>query len=266
MAASRVFALPELAEDIILRLHPEDILRLQCTCRALRDTINETPAIQELLFFMPASDIGLYYVERPRLPYSKQRPTIILNSMGRQWASLAANDIERKIIENPFLRLLIHDAPRRPGFRRPEASWRRMLVSQPPIKRLYVKNLDYHYGSPWSGIAITPGSNHSTAERGAMLEDLEAQAGSVASSSTICAPTCAGHGNDCITLDDLLTTFDRSPCHINGWSLWEPFKNWDQMRTVAKIPYSRAGEDFLEFELAEDGESDWLLWERLLRH
>lgn len=266
MTASRVFALPELAEDIILRLHPEDILRLQRTCRALRDTIHETAAIQELLFLKPTTEIGLYYVDRPALSPNRQHATIILNSMGRQWASRAACDIERKTIENPFLRLLMRNAPLRPGFHRPEASWRRMLVTQPPVKRLAATYFEFEPSTPWSGITITSRSNDNLAGDDLLLEDVEAQAGSAASSSTIHAPTCAGHLDDHITLSHLHNTFERGLYRINGWALWEPFKNWDQVRTVAKMPHGRAVEQFLEFELAEYEESDWVWWKRSLRH
>lgn len=49
------------------------------------------------------------------------------------WAEIQRPGIARTVLENPFLALLCHEDLRSEAFTRPEASWRPMLITQPPI-------------------------------------------------------------------------------------------------------------------------------------
>ncbi|KAK6439949.1 hypothetical protein LTR95_003828 [Oleoguttula sp. CCFEE 5521] len=52
-AATRVFIIPELVEEILFHVRMKDVLVLQRTSKAFDRTIRESPRLQEKLFFRP---------------------------------------------------------------------------------------------------------------------------------------------------------------------------------------------------------------------
>lgn len=114
---SSVLWIPELLEPILLCLDMRTLLTsAQCVCWYWHDTINRSKAIQEALFFQPVK------VHDPVHPVHNP----LLQELFWPTGS-----------ETPFL-----DVPpflpekRNKAFHRKEASWRRMLIRQPPTSKL----------------------------------------------------------------------------------------------------------------------------------
>lgn len=102
-ACARTFNVPELAEEILLHLPPENLLcRVQRVCRQWRRVVEESELIQQYLFFRPIS----YTCELWDIP----------------------------AFENPWHYLLFDIDRSRQFHRYPEASWKGMLLTQPPIE------------------------------------------------------------------------------------------------------------------------------------
>lgn len=132
-ASTRVFAIVELAEQILLDLPIKDILYgAQQVCRQWRDVIQDSDLIQEHLFMKPISKNRLYFVQ---IPLSKEENYSLCH-----WADLQQPLMSRPVLENPFLILLSHEdiCVKEEAFTRPEASWRRMQVTQPPVGEMEV--------------------------------------------------------------------------------------------------------------------------------
>lgn len=139
LARDRFFAIDEL---VSLFLHQADILVLmncQRVSRLWKDIIDQSRQIQESLFLTPTSSESdevtlnpvltshfgpLFFCRRSRLESGK----IALRSAEIRYSDLETMPWARDGID--------FNAPARQAFARKEASWRRMLVSQPPISRL----------------------------------------------------------------------------------------------------------------------------------
>ncbi|KAK5119514.1 hypothetical protein LTR85_007614 [Meristemomyces frigidus] len=147
-ACTRVLGTAELLEMILLRLPMKDLLFAHAVCRQWKSTIDDTARLQQALFFRSATPepVEFHYQEAyvnsdgvsVRKGYwataadGKKPVRVSPNALyaAHQWpflwiyaASWQAKDLDRKDIE---------------AFLRPEASWRRMLVAQPPPRKIYL--------------------------------------------------------------------------------------------------------------------------------
>lgn len=113
-AQSKCLSTPEILESILLQVDPYSLLTAaQQTCRTWGGIIHESPSLQKALFFTPDEH-----------PKKVQNPLLVQrfpSFFGKtKWSLLPSLDMIKK--------------PGKLGaYVRPEASWRRMLVQQPPI-------------------------------------------------------------------------------------------------------------------------------------
>ncbi|KAK4615426.1 hypothetical protein CLAFUW4_09931 [Fulvia fulva] len=113
-APTRTFAIFELAEAIFLELPMRDLLVHQRTCKQWQAVMLESSKLQEAMFFKPATTRALVIHE------------------GR---SINANSI---IFSHPLIRSLVRPLEDPTGtLERPEASWRRQLITQPPVAEVF---------------------------------------------------------------------------------------------------------------------------------
>lgn len=123
MAASSAqnmsLSIPEILESILLQLDNQTLLTAaQQTCRAWRELIYGSLSLQKALFFLPEEHCGRKDEERTQNPLLVQRfPSFFGHT--KSVSLLPSLD-------------MIKTPKKLEAYLRPEASWRRMLVQQPP--------------------------------------------------------------------------------------------------------------------------------------
>jgi hypothetical protein len=109
-ACGRVFAIPELADHILLQMHPVHILcSAMRVCRQWQFAINKSPRVQELLFMKGIDQPPVAFSVGATGPFPFSRLNLP--------------------VENPFNFLV---AGPKLLSTSPDASWRRMIITQPP--------------------------------------------------------------------------------------------------------------------------------------
>ncbi|KAF1995172.1 hypothetical protein P154DRAFT_526545 [Amniculicola lignicola CBS 123094] len=125
---SRVLNTPELLEAILLQLPERDILLAQQVSRTFQAAITSSPALQQALFFreVPFKDPKIWKVNP------------LLREHFLPWFVISRN--KWQLPDHSILERMdwARDHQRRRAFLRPTASWRKMLVTQPPAKKLEV--------------------------------------------------------------------------------------------------------------------------------
>lgn len=131
-ASARTFNLTELAEGIFLQLPPNQILtRVQRVCHHWKAVVEKSTPIQQALFFEP-------------IPSEPIHDTAMLNN--QHWATVASPTTPVKLVEHRLIGMRsTHSGvwPRAEDVAYPQASWRRQLLTQPPIASCLVHdNID----------------------------------------------------------------------------------------------------------------------------
>ncbi|KAJ7187334.1 hypothetical protein C8R46DRAFT_876120, partial [Mycena filopes] len=125
-AQDAVLSTPELLELVLLCLPLRDLLVTAPRVCKTWNAVTLTPTLQRALFFQPD-------------PYSSTAPptrnALLMTAFPRFFAS------DEPSGPQDILRMPWAQAPE--AFRRRDASWRRMLVAQPPVRTLVVTN-GYH--------------------------------------------------------------------------------------------------------------------------
>lgn len=123
-----VFSTPELLEAILLHLSPQHLLRAQLISRTFHSTIGTSPALQRALFFR--SDPSIPSTSWTLNPLLRKHflPFFVTPGDGVSMPGLSA------------LHMLDWAASEKmkAAFLRADASWRRMLLIQPPPMDLHV--------------------------------------------------------------------------------------------------------------------------------
>lgn len=157
-AAERVFIIPELLENILLRIPMKTLLLSQRTCRSFKAIIDGSKPLQRKLFFRPAVGEPMEFIVQPSIAggnpghnlwnhkWYYQLPA--LSSEAENWPykwCQRADDTQKPvaIYENPISYSLEEILDRCVNSKTPldisselgdsEASWRKMLVCQPAI-------------------------------------------------------------------------------------------------------------------------------------
>jgi hypothetical protein len=130
-AAERAFLIPEILETILLNIPPRDLLvDVQRVNRTWHNTAKGSPAIQRLLFFEPCPE------------YENRDPefSVLLNEAFPPFFNHNPDDDEHpKWTQESLSRIDWNSGPaKRDAYSRKEASWRQMLVVQPPITRINI--------------------------------------------------------------------------------------------------------------------------------
>ncbi|KAJ5175123.1 uncharacterized protein N7482_001000 [Penicillium canariense] len=136
-ATNRVFATPEVLEIVLLQMDMRTLLTsAQRVCRGWMDLITKSPAIQKALFFTPIKESE----------WGNGAKT--LNPL---LADLFPSIFPAKTRESPnpltFSNLKMTQTPTNMfPFVRGDASWRKMLIQQPPISEFGVLSLTHGRG------------------------------------------------------------------------------------------------------------------------
>jgi hypothetical protein len=138
-ACDRFFGIAELFQ-IFLDECPTSVL-LNCTmvCRTWKEIIDCSTLLQEHLFRQPIEagqgvQQGVQRILNPMLSYFA--PILIAGSPAEHVPSVASFARPQDLISLTWARDTSMEAPSRRAFAREEASWRNMLVCQPPISRI----------------------------------------------------------------------------------------------------------------------------------
>ncbi|GAB1735258.1 hypothetical protein NU219Hw_g2901t1 [Hortaea werneckii] len=133
-ASRRALGTLELLEGVLCKLPLQDLLRAQSVCKQWQMVIDRSKKLQRALYFEPVPRAPVAFCEEPAgcMSYS-------------QWTRAGSNERCVGILENPILSPLLKSLlsvtrtrsllAQLPGcWQRREASWRRMLVTQPPFQ------------------------------------------------------------------------------------------------------------------------------------
>lgn len=142
-----LFTTIELLEQILQELPPQDLLPSALLVnKTFHATIIRSPQLQQALFFHPLPGKPAYFAEDRRCSahahpnayvYDSDEERNVLRPPCAGWLQDPDDEEEQVVFRNPFWRVLEAERPMSyfsgERFTRPEASWRRMLVAQPPI-------------------------------------------------------------------------------------------------------------------------------------
>lgn len=137
--SAKVFSLPELLGKILPFVEQSTLLHLQRVNRMFRDFISNSNECQRALFFLSTDGSGSDGVEvrMNELLKAKFQPWWKDGVEDRDPWRLGASWWDRHGIHLENLSALELTKPgRNDAYLRPEASWRKMLVSQPPVKHI----------------------------------------------------------------------------------------------------------------------------------
>ena len=132
-----VFRTPELMEKILLELPIKDVLLSQRVSSTFKNTITDSPRLQQALFLkpLPGKPLSIRNDEKTAQWAEGPRDRNCFSVIKNPWYHDFAKYYERS---NPDR---MRNAPER--ITRPEASWRHMLVSQHPVKVVWLEDADY---------------------------------------------------------------------------------------------------------------------------
>lgn len=143
-ACDRFFSIPELVRMFLEECSTQVLLNCTLVCNDWNKIITGTDCLQEHLFLKPARSVeGVRRKLNPMLR-SHFAPILCPRSQHCETSpSGCPNNIEdgcpctyRDILQLLWAQEPSVDAPMRRAFMRAEASWRGMLVSQPPVERI----------------------------------------------------------------------------------------------------------------------------------
>ncbi|RLM00177.1 hypothetical protein CFD26_107692 [Aspergillus turcosus] len=119
-ASHRLFGVPELLEEILLQVHlPTLLTSAQRVCRMWHRLIQDSSALQKALFFKPSEK---------RVDSEERRINPFVQS--NLWRGLFRKKVNK--------RSRVHLRRKREVYLRREASWRRMLLQQPPSNNIAI--------------------------------------------------------------------------------------------------------------------------------
>jgi hypothetical protein len=134
-ACDHFFGIAELFQ-IFLDECPTSVL-LNCTmvCRTWKERIDSSTLLQQHLFLLPIREgEGVQRILNPMLKYFA--PILIAGPPSEHIPSAAGFARPQDLTSLPWAHDTSMEVPSRRAFAREEASWRSMLVSQPPISRI----------------------------------------------------------------------------------------------------------------------------------
>ncbi|PYH32459.1 F-box protein [Aspergillus neoniger CBS 115656] len=202
MAAQKI-CIPELLEMILLQLDMRTLLvSAQRVCRAWHTLIKDSSSLQTLLFFKPATDPFPTELRARELVEDNPLLSYIWHEFWRKRVSTSSVNLNL-----PQL-----DPQRQNVFLREEASWRQMLLRQPPVSLMAVvektyraprgsafwfkeedkfTRLGYLY-SEISRLSLIPGRDLRSFYECDLIDQYEKRLGYVRARVTSChLPTCA---------------------------------------------------------------------------
>ena len=141
-AQSRVLSTPELFSNILQQLRPGDLLLLQRVNKEWKTVIDTDPLLQQALFLQPQPILteSNLDTEGSRVELNP----LLLKAFPDWLTSTSPTFGSIRFSESPWIK----DDTSKLIFLRREASWRRMLVCQPPVQALEVRHYHIPFGKP----------------------------------------------------------------------------------------------------------------------
>ncbi|PWY67923.1 hypothetical protein BO70DRAFT_356255 [Aspergillus heteromorphus CBS 117.55] len=165
-ATRQALATPELRELIFRQLHWRALFSAQRVCRSWNSQIRDSSFFQEVLFLKPFKHAPVERSVNPILaevfPFFFRNNETVYPQCKDDGCTLGELDM----IKNPS---------RKAAYLRPEASWRRMLVQQPPIRTLGVYRASFGpfgFGGKYVALQIREDRKAQDGARMAMLFEL----------------------------------------------------------------------------------------------
>ncbi|KAL4902054.1 hypothetical protein BDW74DRAFT_66850 [Aspergillus multicolor] len=157
MSTPIAFSIPEILEGILLHLDMETLLLAQRTCRTWRAVIQSSPALEKALYMAPAHSF---------LADDAQKREMTCNPLlARKFPQLFPTirdsnkpKVRRERNTTIFTGLHMLEPNKLESYIRPEASWRRMLVQEPPVKTIAVFTATYGWATSYSIYEIEAGA------------------------------------------------------------------------------------------------------------
>ncbi|KAE8154829.1 hypothetical protein BDV25DRAFT_147072 [Aspergillus avenaceus] len=148
--AHKILFTPDILERILLTLDMRTLLLSKRVCRMWNDLIDHSPKLQAALFFQPIPETeftGERHIPNP----------LIVDEVWPRYFRRTLNSRHRPAQECLCLPK-VQSLQKEKAYLRPEASWRRMLLHQPPTSRVafftiidFIGGPDYCYAS-WKPI------------------------------------------------------------------------------------------------------------------
>lgn len=175
------------------------MVNIQRVNRKWQDVVLGSVPIQQALFLKPLTTDALHFAKRPG------------ENRGGSWRHEGGKGRARKVFENSLLHRLITTLkiPPIPGLARPEASWRRQLLTQPPVASISMRTSD----RDWTEVEAD--------NVGVMMEQVWA-------------------------LADEACGFE--PVAISDWSLWSNYSYMQQHYTAASALHEMSTRPCSEYE------------------
>ncbi|KAK3059936.1 hypothetical protein LTS18_009714 [Coniosporium uncinatum] len=148
-ALHKVIETPELLELILLHLDARTLLHSQRTNRSFYELIKHSPYLQQALFFRPQSAANPKESTYRTNPLLRDAfPTWFKHSMSDSMISYHPIHWNNPSESSIFEALPWNSNPEATSaFKRQEASWRRMLVTQPPVLAFDIQRTAHHWDS-----------------------------------------------------------------------------------------------------------------------
>ncbi|KAI0156102.1 hypothetical protein BJ166DRAFT_532155 [Pestalotiopsis sp. NC0098] len=124
--APDVWSIPEVAENILAHLSMKDLLLAQRVSSGWKELIARSPVLQECLFFRPRQSEANRDMSSDAIPARELNPLLVEHMP--MWFSTSQNKHYQSVRDAPWA-----ESVARLVFLRRDASWRRMLLAQPPF-------------------------------------------------------------------------------------------------------------------------------------
>lgn len=121
-----VWAVPEIAENILVHLPMKDLLLAQRVSSGWKQLITRSPVLQERLFFRPRQSDANRQLPSDAVP-ARELNLLLVEHMP-MWFPTSEDKRDQSVRDAPWA-----ESVSRLVFLRRDASWRRMLLAQPPF-------------------------------------------------------------------------------------------------------------------------------------
>ena len=144
-AAHQVLSTAELLELILTKLRPHDLLNAQQVSYLWSSVIISSKSIQKALYLLPDTANSSYYIDMFTNTPSPQVNPLFVQRFVQASALYALRSINPTV---SFFGVDPQVKTRTAAFDDPDASWRNMLLFQPPVQQAWLKPMSARFEDP----------------------------------------------------------------------------------------------------------------------
>ncbi|KAH8171843.1 hypothetical protein LIA77_08610 [Sarocladium implicatum] len=126
-AFADIWAIAVVAENILAHLPIKDLLLAQSVSSDWNELIKGSPRLQELLFMRPMQARDMHTMSSSGMPVRDFNP-LLVEHMSPWFSGKKEDRTDPSVMDCPWMQ-----TAKRPAFLRQGASWRKMLLAQPPF-------------------------------------------------------------------------------------------------------------------------------------